>query len=113
MSEKEMQALEEEDDAIIVEFTDGDGNTYLYEQEMIIPVNGEKFALLIGIHDEEDEHAHGCACGCGEEEDDVLIAKIVVNEDGEEEYVEPTDEEFEAVQDAYDALLDEEENPEE
>lgn len=107
MSDKEKQAMEE-DDAIVVEFTDEEGNTYLYEQEMIIPVNGEKFALLIGIQEEEDGHEHGCGCGCEEDDEDVLIAKIVVNEEGEEEYVEPTDEEFEAVQKAYDELLDEE-----
>ena len=35
-----------------------------------------------------------------------IIAKIVKNEDGEEEYVEPTDEEFARVQKAYDALVD-------
>lgn len=113
MSDKEKQVLEDGDDAIVVEFTDEEGNSYLYEQEMIIPVNGEKFALLIGVEDEEHEHEHGCGCGCEEGDEDVLIAKIVTNENGEEEYVEPTDEEFEAVQEAYDALLVEEENAEE
>jgi hypothetical protein len=76
---------------------------------MIIPVGDQRYALLIGIH-EDDEHQHGCGCGCGcEDDEDVLIAKIVVNEEGEEEYIEPTDEEFEAVQKAYDALVDESE----
>ncbi len=109
MSEKETKALEEEEDAIVVEFTDEKGNSCLYEQELIIPVNGEKFALLVGIQEEDHEHEHGCGCGCGCEDDDgdVIIAKIVVNEDGEEEYVEPSDEEFEAVQKAYDALYEE------
>ena len=105
MSDKEKQVLEDGDDAIVVEFTDEEGNSYLYEQEMIIPVNGEKFALLIGVEDEEHEHEHGCGCGCEEGDEDVLIAKIVTNENG--------DEEFEAVQKAYDALLEEEENAEE
>ena len=78
---------------------------------MIIPVGDDKFALLIGIHDEEEEeeHAHSCGCGCGEHDEDVLIAKVVMGDDGEEEYVEPTDEEFDAVQRAYDALMDDEE----
>ena len=40
-------------------------------------------------------------------DEDVLIAKIVVDENGEEEYIEPTDEEFLAVQEAYNALVDE------
>ncbi|MFA6850577.1 MAG: DUF1292 domain-containing protein, partial [Selenomonadaceae bacterium] len=51
----------------------------------------------------------GCGCGCEDDDEDVLIAKIVKNEDGEEEYIDPTDEEFEAVQKAYDAIMDEEE----
>ena len=56
------------------------------------------------------EGAHSCGCGCGEHDEDVLIAKVVMGEDGEEEYIEPTDEEFDAVQRAYDALMDDEED---
>ena len=94
MEDKEKDWLEED---VVVEMTDEEGNSYYYRQEMIIPVGGDKFALLVGIHDEEEEHTHSCGCGCGEHDEDVLIAKIVVDEDGEEEYVEPTDEEFDAV----------------
>ena len=112
MSDKEKEILDEDAD-VIVEMTDEEGNSYYYREEMIIPVGDEKFALLIGIHDEEEEeeHAHscGCGCGCGEHDEDVLIAKVVMGDDGEEEYVEPTDEEFDAVQRAYDALMDDEE----
>ncbi len=91
------------DDEIIVEMTDEDGNSYLYVEEMIIPVNGERFALLVSVEPE----GHVCEddeCDCGE--GDVIIAKIVVNENGEDEYIEPTDEEFEAVQEAYEKLMD-------
>ena len=95
------------DDDILVEMTDEDGNVFYYIEEMIIPVDGETFALLVEIKDEDHEHGEGCDCGC--EEDDVIIAKIIINEDGQEEYVEPTDEEFEKVQEAYEKLLDEEE----
>lgn len=109
MSDKEKEILEEDGD-VIIEMTDEEGNSYYYREEMIIPVGDEKFALLIGIHDEEEEHAHSCGCGCGEHDEDVLIAKIVMGADGEEEYIEPTDEEFDAVQRAYDALMDEEED---
>ena len=49
----------------------------------------------------------GCDCGCGDE--NVVIAKIVVDENGEEVYVDPTDEEFEAVQKAYDELMEDDE----
>ena len=113
MSDKEKEILDEDAD-VIVEMTDEEGNSYYYREEMIIPVGDDKFALLIGIHDEEEEeeHAHscGCGCGCGEHDEDVLIAKVVMGDDGEEEYVEPTDEEFDAVQRAYDALMDDEED---
>ena len=110
MSDKEKEILDEDAD-VIVEMTDEEGNSYYYREEMIIPVGDEKFALLIGIHDEEEEeeHAHSRGCGCGEHDEDVLIAKVVMGDDGEEEYVEPTDEEFDAVQRAYDALMDDEE----
>ena len=91
------------DDDFVIEMTDDKGNVFYYVEEMIIPVDGENFALLVGIN---DEHCEGCDCGC--EDEDVVIAKIVVNADGEEEYIEPTDEEFEKVQAAYERILDEE-----
>ena len=93
------------DDDFLIEMTDEDGNVFYYVEEMIIPVDGENFALLVEVKDEH-EHGEGCDCGC--EDDDVIIAKIVINADGQEEYVEPTDEEFEKVQAAYEQLLDEE-----
>lgn len=95
------------DDDFLIEMTDEDGNVFYYVEEMIIPVGEENFALLVEVKDDEHEHGEGCACGC--EDDDVIIAKIVLNEDGQEEYIEPTDEEFERVQAAYEKLLDEEE----
>ena len=109
MSDKEKEALE--DDEIIVVMTDDEGNEYYYRQEMILPVNGENFALLVPtVSDDEaegHEHGDGCCCGC-DDEDEAFFAKIVPGEDGEDEYIEPTDEEFDAVCAAYDALVDEE-----
>ena len=87
------------DDDFYIEMTDEDGNVFYYVEEMIIPVDGENFALLVEVHD--DDCDDDCDC-----EDDVIIAKIVVNDNGEEEYVEPTDEEFDKVQAAYEKLLD-------
>ena len=94
------------DDDFLIEMTDEDGNVFYYVEEMIIPVGEENFALLVEV---KDEHEHGAGCDCGCEDDDVIIAKIVVNADGEEEYIEPSDEEFEKVQAAYEKILDEEE----
>lgn len=92
------------DDDFLVEMTDADGNLYYYTEEMIIPVGDEKFAVLIAVHD-EDDHFHDDDCDCGD--DEVIIAKIILNENGEEEYIEPTDEEFERVTKAYDELMGE------
>ena len=97
---------------VIVEMTDDEGNSYYYVEQMIIPVGDDRFALLVEVPDEEEhEHHHdheGCECGCGCEDGDVIIAKIVTDENGEDIYVEPTDEEFEAGQKAYDELIDDE-----
>ena len=92
------------DDDFLVEMTDEEGNVFYYVEEMIIPVDGVNFALLVAV---KDEHDHGADCDCGCDDDDVIIAKIVTGADGQEEYVEPTDEEFDKVQAAYEKLLDE------
>lgn len=97
------------DNDVLIEMTDEEGNVFYYVQEMIIPVGDENFALLVEVKD-DDEHEHDCECGCDCDCDDgVIIAKIIINEDGEEEFIEPTDEEFERVQEAYEKILDEEE----
>ena len=98
-------------DDVLIEMTDEEGNTFYYVEEMVIPIDGENFALLVEFKDDEHEHCDcGCDCECDCDcDDDVIIAKIIINENGEEEFVEPTDEEFEKVQEAYEKLLDEEE----
>ncbi|MBQ7515474.1 MAG: DUF1292 domain-containing protein [Schwartzia sp.] len=115
MPEKEKPALEEAgDEEVIIVMTDDDGNEFYYREEMIIPLGDEKFALLVPAESDEEaaEHDHeGCGCGC-EDDDEAFFAKIVLNEDGEEEYIEPSDEEFEAVCKAYDELMDDEEDDE-
>lgn len=100
---------------VVVEMTDDEGNSYFYTEQMIIPVGDDDFALLVEIkdhdhcdHEHEHDHDHeGCECGCDCEDGDVIIAKIVTDEEtGEDIYVEPTDEEFEAVQKAYEAMIE-------
>ena len=114
-SEKEMPMDEEqmEDDEIIVVMTDDEGNEYYYVQELILEVQGDKYALLVPTCEADEEEGH---CSCHEhnheedEDDAAFFAKMVLDESGEEAYIEPTDEEFEAVMAAYEALMDEEEN---
>ena len=101
-------------DDVLIEMTDEDGNVFYYVEEMIIPVDGENFALLVEYKGDDCDCGHDHDCGCGGEcdcgcDDDVIIAKIVINADGEEDFIEPTDEVFEKVQAAYEKLLDEEE----
>ena len=113
--EKEMPMNEEQlgDDEIIVVMTDNEGNEYYYVQELILEVQGDKYALLVPTCEEDDEEGH---CHCHDhnheedDEDSAFFAKMVLDESGEEAYIEPTDEEFEAVLAAYEALMDEEEN---
>jgi hypothetical protein len=90
-------------DDIYVEFTDEEDNVYTYLQELIIPVGDEKFALLVAVDEE------GIVAETDGEEEDVIVAKIVLDENGEESYIEPTDEEYEKVQAAYDAMFEDEE----
>ena len=104
MADKKIDETFLDDEDIVIEMTDEEGNTFYYVEEMIIPVDGVNYALLVSANPEE----HFCKdedCDC--DEGDVIIAKIIVNENGEEEYIEPTDEEFQAVQDAYDKMMDE------
>lgn len=92
-----------DEENIVVEFTDDEGNIFYYIEEMIIPVGDEKFAILIAADPEE----HICEdenCDCDDE--NVLVAKIIENENGEDEYIEPTDEEFERFQIAYEKIMD-------
>lgn len=109
---KELEAMtEEEMQENIVVITDEDGNESYFVEEMVIPVGDKNFAILVGVNADEC----GCedeACHChehGEEDDEnVIIAKIEFDENGEPVYVGPTDEEFEAVKAEYEKFWDEE-----
>lgn len=97
--------LDEEQEVIVV--TDEDGNESYYREEMIIPLDDKQFAILVPI--ELDEEAD-CDCSgeadcdcCGE--GDAFIARIEVGDDGEVVYLDPTDEEYEAVINAYDEIM--------
>ena len=59
--------------------TDEGGNEYYYSEEMIIPVGDDKFALLVGLHEEDGAYV------VDDEDEDVIIAKIVAAADGEDE----------------------------
>ncbi len=79
---------------VIVSITDTEGNVRDYVQDTVIPFAGEQFAVLVSIPEREDS----------EEEPEILLAKITEGEDGEVEYIPPTDEEYDAVADIYETM---------
>ncbi len=108
MADYEKDDMEVDEEPVVV-MTDEEGNEYYYHEEVIIPVGDKKFAILVPI-DIDEEEEEGCDCGCEEEETDVYIARIDIDETGEEIYVDPTDEEFDEVRKAYEELLAEEDD---
>ncbi len=109
MSDDLNKDLDDFDGESIVVMKDDEGNEFYYREDMIIPIGEKRFAILVPI-DIEDEGCEcqedDCECGC--EDTDVFIARIDVDQDGEEIYIDPTDEEFEEVRNAYEQLLEEE-----
>ena len=101
--------IEEFEDEPVVVMTDEAGNEYYYREDMIIPIGDKKFAVLVSLDDECEDGACDCGCEDCEDEVDIFIARIDTNENGEEIYVDPTDEEFEQVRGAYEDLMAEEE----
>jgi uncharacterized protein YrzB (UPF0473 family) len=108
MADMENKDLEETDEELVVVMTDEEGNEYYYREEVIIPVGEKNYAILIPIEiDEENEGGCEEGCSCCDEEVDVYIARIDTDENGEEIYVDPTDEEFEEVRKTYEELVSE------
>ena len=91
----------------IVVMTDEEGNEKFYREEVLFPVGDNTFAVLVdlrmtveGVIEDLDEEA------------DIFMAKVEIDEDGEETYMDPTDEEFEAALAAYEELFDDEDEDE-
>lgn len=91
-----------EGEVSVVVIDDGEGHETYYEEDMVINYEGKSFAVLISLPPEDCEP--GCKC---HEEPEVIIARIDT-ENGEDVYVGPTDEEFEAVLAIYEDSFDEE-----
>jgi uncharacterized protein YrzB (UPF0473 family) len=87
----------EDQEAVVV--TDEKGNESYYLEEMVIPMDGKNFALLTQIPEEDDTDPA--------EEDNVIIARVDFDDKGDPVYLDPTDEEFEAVRKAYEEIMDE------
>ncbi|EPP17023.1 MULTISPECIES: DUF1292 domain-containing protein [unclassified Megasphaera] len=89
MSEEMNNELEE---VIIVTATDDQGNEVEYQEVQRLDLDGKVFTLLVEVTEDE-------------EGGDAIIARVD-QEDGEDVYVAPTDEEFDAANAKFDELLD-------
>lgn len=89
MSEEMNNELEE---VIIVTATDDQGNEVEYQEVQRLNLDGKVFTLLVEVTEDE-------------EGGDAIIARVD-QEDGEDVYVAPTDEEFDAANAKFDELLD-------
>ena len=97
------QHEELQDEDVIVVITNEEGEERYYREEMIIPIEDERFAVLVALSASSEEELEDA-----EELDEATITKIVVDENGEDVYTDPTDEEFDAVRRAYELLEEEE-----
>jgi uncharacterized protein YrzB (UPF0473 family) len=89
------------DQESLVVVTDEKGNKTYYTEEMVIPMDKKNFALLVREPMDEEE------AKALEEDDSVIVARMEFDENGEPVYLDPTDEEFEAVRKAYEEIVDE------
>lgn len=95
----------------IVVMTDESGNEFYYREDFVIPYDGKSFSLLVPIEVPEDEDADAEAAdaevSATEEDDepDVFIARVDFDDEGEAVYLDPTEEEFEAVKSIYEEMM--------
>lgn len=90
-----------QDEDVIVVITNEEGEERYYREEMIIPIGDDRFAVLVALSASSEEELADA-----EEGDEATIAKIIVDEDGEDIYTDPTDEEFDEVRRVYELLED-------
>lgn len=100
MAKEEKDLLQTEDQEAVVVITDEEGNESYYLEEMVIPMDNKNFALLTQIPEEDNTDPD-------EAEDNVIIARMDFDDNGEPVYLDPTDEEFDAVRRAYEEIMDE------
>ena len=95
----ELETYEEEEQ--IIEMVDEKGNKSFYVVDMILPLEKNNFAVLMGITlDEKGEFKDV-------DEENLVISRVEFDANGEEVYVAPTDEEFEAARQAYEKMAEE------
>ena len=127
MTEKDIaEVMDAEETIETYEFTDDEGQDHCFVVESKFKVGKDDYVALLevdpaifadgdeecGCEEHEHAHAHAETCGCGhdhgeedlDEEPNIILAKIVTDENGEVDIQVPTDEEFEKARIAYEAL---------
>ena len=129
MTEKDIKEVMDAEEETIetFEFTDDEGQEHCFVVESKFKVGKEEYVALLEVdpaifaeedeecgcgHEHEHEHVHAETCGCGhdhndedeDEEPNIILAKVVMDENGETDLQELTDEEFEKAVKVYEAL---------
>ena len=129
MTEKDVKEVMDAEEETIetFEFTDEEGQDHCFVVESKFKVGKEEYVALLEVdpaifaeeeeecgceHEHEHEHVHAETCGCGhdhaeedeEEEPNIILAKVVTDENGETDLQELTDEEFEKAVKVYESL---------
>lgn len=105
MTDKEdMNFMEDEQLLVLTDEEGKDHHTVIVDQ---FTVNEKDYVVLLPINPEGCDDNCECSFCTGEEE--AFLLKVITNEQGEEEYVEPTEEEFDEAEAAYDELQKDEE----
>ena len=129
MKEKDIKEVMDAEEETIetFEFTDDEGQDHCFVVESKFKVGKEEYVALLEVdpaifaeedeecgcgHEHEHEHVHAETCGCGhdhndedeDEEPNIILAKVVTDENGETDLQELTDEEFEKAVKVYEAL---------
>ena len=90
--------MPDEDEAEYITVVDDDGHEHVFELFTVLEVDGKEYAVLYPYSEEEVD----------DEDDEAIILRIEVDEDGEESLADIDDEaEWERVVAAWEALIDE------
>ena len=123
MTEKDVAEVMDEETSETFEFTDEEGQDHCFVVESRFKVGKDDYVALLEVDPsifEEGEEECDCdhdhirheECDCGhehaageeDEEPNIILAKIVTDENGEIDIQVPSDEEFEKARIAYEAL---------
>ncbi len=86
--------MADNEETVVVTVTGPDGIERDYAQDVVIPFAGKQFAVLVSIPESEDDDS----------DPEVILARIDTDQNGDYEYVPPTDEEYDAVAAIYNEM---------